>query len=208
MWHACTQRFKRRRYTCLHHAASAMGATHDKLTSQNWLHSSCFATDCALLPRAFAFVCHLQATVRMFRPGCLSGLRRSCIQRCRSLVPVLMTGNRVNFAQDLACCCRAIASACSKCVSALLMSGSGASHAISPRPPRDPMDVGFAPCFSALLDRGEGFICRNCIARASSCAQDAEPHRSWTEGAMGTILKQNGYATSWFGKNHHTPGES
>ena len=26
------------------------------------------------------------------------------------------------------------------------------------------------------------------------------------KGTIGTILKENGYATSWFGKNHNTPG--
>src|SRR4029077_12089184 len=38
------------------------GATHDKLTSNtHTLHSSC-----AVLPRSGTFVCHRQATVRMF----------------------------------------------------------------------------------------------------------------------------------------------
>jgi hypothetical protein len=35
MWHACTQRFIRRRYMGPDYAASAMGATHDKLTSSH-----------------------------------------------------------------------------------------------------------------------------------------------------------------------------
>ena len=25
------------------------------------------------------------------------------------------------------------------------------------------------------------------------------------KGTIGTVLKENGYATSWFGKNHNTP---
>jgi hypothetical protein len=107
--------------------------------------------------------------------------------------------------QDLACCCRAIASACSKCVSALLMSGSGASHAISP---------------AIRCTSDSHLFLRSARSRRRLHLPELHSARFWLRsgcrtasqldggGAMGTILKQNGYATSWFGKNHNTPSES
>ena len=62
--YACTPRFKRRRYMCPSHAASAMRDTHDKLTS-----NYPFASGRMFLPRAPPFVCHRQATVQKL-PNC------------------------------------------------------------------------------------------------------------------------------------------
>ncbi len=67
------------------------GASHDKLTSSIRL-----AADCALLPRSRPFVCHRQATVRMFRNRARFNSfptpnRRS---RCRSARLVALGRNR------------------------------------------------------------------------------------------------------------------
>jgi hypothetical protein len=72
--YACTQRFKRRRYMCPFHAASAMRdnsrQTDLKLTTR--LHSGL-----GFLPRHPPFVCHRQATVRKLPLSDVVGLPRS-----------------------------------------------------------------------------------------------------------------------------------